>query len=254
VRLATFNLLNGTSLSDGRADAGRLAEAVRTLDPDVVGLQEVDRGQSRSAGRDLTAEVAEAAGGPHWRFAPALVGTPGGRWRAATDEEPVGEAHYGVGLVSRHPVLSWRTVRLPAAPVRSPVLLPGSRSLMMLQDEPRVGLAAVVDGPLGPMTVVTTHLSFVPVWNGVQLRRLVAGLRDLPRPQVLLGDLNMPGGFPRWLTGWRALASVPTYPAWEPRIQLDHVLATGPLPAVTAVETPELPVSDHRALLVQLDT
>jgi endonuclease/exonuclease/phosphatase family metal-dependent hydrolase len=254
VRLATFNLLNGTSLSDGRNDPRRLADAVRELDADVVGLQEVDRDQPRSNGRDLTAEVADAAGAAHWRFEPALVGTPGGQWRAAVDDEPAGAAHYGVGLVSRFPVLSWHVVRLPASPLRSPVLLPGSKQLVMLQDEPRVGLAAVVDTPSGRMTVATTHLSFVPVWNGVQLRRLVAGLRGLPRPQVLLGDLNMPGGVPRALTGWQVLAKAATYPAWEPRIQLDHVLGTGPLPPVSAVATPVLPVSDHRALVVTLDT
>lgn len=251
MRLATFNLLHGTSLSDGRVDAARLRAAAALLGADVVGLQEVDRGQARSAGLDLTAEVAAAMGAAHFRFAPALVGVPGATWRAATDDDHAGE-HYGVGLVSRWPVSGWRVVRLPAAPVRSPVLLPGSRRVIWLQDEPRVALAAVVQAPGGPLTVATTHLSFVPVWNGVQLRRLVAALADLPAPRVLLGDLNMPGGFPRWLSGWTPLARTPTYPAWEPRIQLDHVLASGDLPPVTSVETPVLPVSDHRALLVQL--
>lgn len=253
MRLATFNLLNGTSVSDGRVDAARLREASTTLRADVVGLQEVDRGQGRSSGRDLTAEVADAMGTPHWRFLPALVGTPGGDWRAATDADDEGrDAHYGVGLVTCFPVRSWHVVRLSAAPVRSPVLLPGSKQLLWLQDEPRVALAAVVDGPAGAMTVATTHLSFVPVWNGVQLRTVTAALAKLPGPRVLLGDLNMPGPLPRVLTGWRALARTATYPARDPRIQLDHVLAHGLLPEVTSVETPELPLSDHRALLVEL--
>ena len=254
MRLATFNLLNGTSLSDGRVEAARLHEAVRMLRADVVGLQEVDRGQSRSHGLDLTAEVAEASGAEHFRFVPALVGTPGGDWRAAHDHDThdTASAHYGVGLVSRWPVREWHVVRLPAARVRSPIVLPGTRTVVWLRDEPRVGLAAVVESPLGPMTVATTHLSFVPVWNGVQLRTLVAALAELPGPRVLLGDLNMPGGLPRWLSRWTSLARTPTYPAWEPRIQLDHVLASGDLPPVTAVETPVLPLSDHRALLVEL--
>jgi endonuclease/exonuclease/phosphatase family metal-dependent hydrolase len=259
VRLATFNLLNGTSLSDRQVVASRLHEAVAQLDADVVGLQEVDRGQPRSHGLDLTAEVARAAGvldggREHWRFVPALVGTPGGDWRAAQDaDDDTAEAHYGIGLVSRWLVRQWHVVRLPAAPVRSPVLLPGTRRMIWLQDEPRVGLAAVLETPRGPLTVGTTHLSFVPIWNGVQLRTFTAALRELPGPTVLLGDLNMPGSVPRWLTGWEVLARTPTYPAWDPKIQLDHVLGTGDLPPVAAVETPELPLSDHRALLVQLD-
>jgi endonuclease/exonuclease/phosphatase family metal-dependent hydrolase len=253
VRLATLNLLNGTSLQDRAVAPARVAQAVRLLRADVLGLQEVDRGQPRSHGADLTAAVAVATGAEHWRFVPALVGTPGGTWRPAIDEddETTGPA-YGVGLVSRWPVRSWHVTRLPAAPVRAPVLLPGTRQVIWLQDEPRVGLAAVVRTPYGEVTVATTHLSFVPGWNGRQLRTLTAGLARLPGPQVLLGDLNMPPPFPRLVTGWRVLARTPTYPAERPRVQLDHALARGDLPPVTAVQAPELPVSDHRALLVQL--
>lgn len=255
MRLATFNLLHGRSLSDGTVVADRLHDAVQHLAADVVGLQEVDRGQSRSDARDLTREVARSMGADAWRFVPALVGTPGATWRAAVDADhapDAGGAMYGCGLVSRYPVTSWQTVRLPAAPVRSPVLLPGTRRAVWLQDEPRVGIAAVLDTPLGALTVATTHLSFVPVWNGVQLRRLCRELAALPGPRVLLGDLNMPPPFPRVLSGWRVLAAAPTYPSTEPRIQLDHVLGSGPLPRVLSVETPQLPVSDHRALLVEL--
>ncbi|MBW3609862.1 MAG: GIY-YIG nuclease family protein [Actinobacteria bacterium] len=56
------------------------------------------------------------------------------------------------------------------------------------------------------MTIATTHLSFVPLWNGKQLRTLTGELGRLPGPRVLLGDLNMPPPFPRALTGWRPLA------------------------------------------------
>jgi endonuclease/exonuclease/phosphatase family metal-dependent hydrolase len=253
VRLATFNLLNGASLTDGSVSAAQLAESVRSLRPDVVGLQEVDRGQSRSQGADQTAAAAGALRTKYFRFAAALIGTPGGRWRAAADEDQDGtEPAYGVGLVSRWPVRSWHVVRLPAAPVRSPIVLPGTRQLIWLRDEPRVGLAAVVETPSGPVTVATTHLSFVPLWNGRQLRMLTAALARLPGPRVLLGDLNLPPPLPRLLTGWQVLARTRTYPADQPRIQLDHALGSGALPPVTAVEAPRLAVSDHRALLVEL--
>jgi endonuclease/exonuclease/phosphatase family metal-dependent hydrolase len=253
LRASTFNLLHGRSLIDGLVDADRLRDQVRSLDVDVVGLQEVDRDQPRSSGLDLTAVVAEALGASYYRFEPALIGTPGATWRAATDDDAgAGEPGYGVGLVSRYPVTAWKVVRLPASPVRAPVLLPGSRRMILLPDEPRVGLAAQLDTPLGPLTVATTHLSFVPVWNGVQLRTLTARLSTLPGPHLLLGDLNLPGRLPRWLSRWSSLVSEPTYPAPAPRIQLDHVLATPGLPHVAGVEVRELTLSDHRAIVVEL--
>ena len=253
MRLATLNLLNGTTLSEQAVVPGRLTEAVTALRADVVGLQEVDRFQSRSHAADLTRQVAEAMDSPHWRFVPALIGTPGADWRAATDDDHTSDAAaYGIGLVSRYPVRSWHVTRLAAAPVRSPIVLPGSKQVVWLQDEPRVGLAAVVETPLGVMTIATTHLSFVPVWNGKQLRTLTADLAHLPGPRVLLGDLNMPPPFPRVLSGWRVLAKAATYPAWKPRIQLDHVLGSGDVPPVRSVESPELAVSDHRGLLIEL--
>lgn len=253
MRLATLNLLNGTSLTDRSVSSARLVETVQELRADVLGLQEVDRWQPRSHAVDMTAAVADTMGTTHWRFVPALVGTPGGRWHAATDGDDGSEqAAFGVGLVSRWPVRSWHVTRLAAAPVRSPIMIPGSKQVIWLRDEPRVGLAAVVQTPIGDMTIATTHLSFVPVWNGVQLRKVTADLASLPGPRVLLGDLNMPPPFPRVLTRWASLARVATYPAWEPKVQLDHVLGSGDLPAVTAVESPELAVSDHRGLLVEL--
>lgn len=256
VRLATFNLLNGCSPADGRVVPGRLDAAVQTLDADVLAVQEVDRHQPRSGMRDQTADVAGAVGsGAHRRFAAAVLGTPGGSWRAASDSLCPGDGpSYGVGLVSRLPVHAWHVLRLPAAPVRSPVVVPGPQQrLMLLPDEPRVGLAAVVQLPAGQLlTVAGTHLSFVPGWNVVQLLRLVHWLRRLPQPVVLLGDLNLPGGIPPLLPGWRALARHATFPGSSPRWQLDHALAHGAVGPVQASSAVELPVSDHRALVVDL--
>ena len=54
MRMATFNILHGCSVRDGEVDVGRLRECVARLDADVLGLQEVDVGQPRSATADLT--------------------------------------------------------------------------------------------------------------------------------------------------------------------------------------------------------
>ena len=68
MRLATFNILNGRSLVDHIVDLDRLADAVTSLNPDVLALQEVDRNQPRSHCADLTAVAAEAMGAVSHRF------------------------------------------------------------------------------------------------------------------------------------------------------------------------------------------
>jgi endonuclease/exonuclease/phosphatase family metal-dependent hydrolase len=258
VRVATFNVLHGLVPQDGVVDVPRLCRVVAQLDPDVLGLQEVDRAQPRSAGLDLTAEAAAALGGAAYRFAPALIGTPGETCRPArADDAARGtEPAYGIGLVTRLPVRRWLAFWLPAAPVPAVLPLPGPpgrRSrLVVIRDEQRAVLAAVLDGPAGPFTVATTHLSFVPGWNVLQLRRVARALRRLPAPRLLIGDLNLPGPVPPLVTGWRRLAVRHTYPAWSPRLQIDHVLGSGPVPPVAAVAAPAVDVSDHRPLVVDL--
>ena len=258
MRLATFNLLHGRSLSDGNVHADRVATAVADLDADILGLQEVDRAQPRSGLLDLTAIAAEAMGAPVHRFAAAVVGTPGERWQPWRSDDDNAHPLYGIALVSRWPVLRWQITQLPAAPVRSPVWIPGpGGGLLMLKDEPRVLIAAVIDAPTGPMTVANTHLSFVPGWNIRQLRAAVRALRALPAPRVLLGDLNLPAGLARVFSGWHSLAKAPTYPSPAPKAQLDHILADPrgrrELGRVVQVRTPQAAVSDHRPLVVQLE-
>ena len=257
MRLASFNVLHGRSLVDGEVSTPRLAGACASLSADVLALQEIDRHQARSGAVDQTAAVAEAMGAVAWRFEPALVGEPGATWRAATDDDhdlarsAGAEAGYGVGLVSRLPVRAWHVVRLRAAKVRAPVAVPGGRGrLILLPDEPRVALAGEVETPAGPLLVASTHLSFVPGWNLVQLRQVTRALAALSLPCVLLGDLNVPGGLPAVATGWRALAQVKTFPGAKPSLQIDHALGHGSLPPVGAVTATELPLSDHRALVV----
>ena len=251
--MATFNILHGRSLVDGRVDLERFATAVEELDADVLGLQEVDRDQPRSFGADLTAVAAEAMGATSHQFVAALAGTPGTTWMAATGDEQPGSASYGIALLSRLPVHSWETIRLPAPPTRLPVRFPGRRWPVLASDEPRVAVAAVVDGPRGPLTVVTTHLSFVPRWNSWQLRRLMRALSGCcPEPLLLTGDLNMERGVPERITGLRSLAQAPTFPGHAPDRQLDHVLARGDVGLVRAASAPEVPLSDHRPLVVDL--
>src|SRR3954452_10471145 len=231
VRIATFNILHGRSLEDGQVDVDRLAQAVKALDVDVLGLQEVDRDQPRSLGADLTAVAAEAMNAVDSQFVAALSGTPGGTWMAATGEEQPGSASYGIALLSRFPVVSWRVVRLPPLRAGVPMWSQLTRRPFLARDEPRVAVAAGLDGPFGQLTACKTHLSFLPGWNAVHLRQWVRSLGGTREPLVLIGDLNMQQRQAARISGLRPIASAATFPTQEPRRQLDHVLVRGHLRA-----------------------
>ncbi len=251
MRAATFNILHGLSLADGRVELSRLAAAVRVLDVDVLAMQEVDRNQPRSSGADLTAVAAEAMGATADRFVPALIGTPGGEWRAATDDESASEPGYGIALLSRHPVSDWRVIRLPGSPLPAPIPSAGRIPVRLVRDEPRVAVGAIVHSPEGPVRVVTTHLTYLPAWNVHQLRRLQQALPSEENPLLLLGDLNMGPSVAGAATGLRPLATQPTFPSYAPRRQLDHILARG-LGAHVPGEAIPFALSDHQALTVEV--
>ena len=252
MRVATFNILHGAVPGRDQVDPALLGESVAALDADLVGLQEVDRHQPRSGGADLTALAAQAMGARAHRFAAALAGTPDALWTAATGAEQPDTAAYGVALLSRHPVTDWRVVRLPAAPVPLPPRFHGRHRVELGGDEARVALVAEVAAPDGPVQVVTTHLSFLPLWNGVQLRRLRRSLGDGSRPALLLGDLNMGPERAARITGMRSLVSAVTFPAHEPVLQIDHVLGRGPVRTAGSRAVP-LPISDHLALVAEVE-
>jgi endonuclease/exonuclease/phosphatase family metal-dependent hydrolase len=249
VRIATFNILSGRAPSDDSVDETRFRAAIATLDADVLGLQEVDRDQPRSDHADLTALAADAMRAVDHRFVAALVGTPDS-WSGASGDEAAGVPAYGIALLSRYPVHAWHVVRLPPAPVRLPYRFEGRLRPEWVRDEPRVALLADLQTPRGPMRVVTTHLSFLPWWNGHQLRMLTRSLGRSDGPTIITGDLNMRPRRAERITGLESLAAGATFPAGAPVVQLDHVLADAPLR--TNGGPVALDVSDHCALVVEV--
>lgn len=252
MRLATFNILHGRSVDDEDVDIDRLADCVRRLDADVLALQEVDYDQPRSAMADLTAVAAEAMGAVSHRFVAAISGTPGATWMAATGHEQPGTASYGIALLSRFEALTWQVLRLPRIPVKFPMFLPRPARLQMIDEEPRAAVLARFATDLGPLTVANTHLSLVPGWNRVQLRRLARDLRGFPGPRVLMGDLNMRPPKPQRSTGLRPLGTALTFPVGSPHRQLDHILTDDARLVAEACSAPALSISDHRPLIIDV--
>ena len=188
--------------------------------------------------------------------------------RLETRDDPgadTGRSAYGIGLLTRLPVTAQRAVALPGGgdgvrPARP--RNPGRPPSPGWDREPRAALVATLDlrardwAPAageGMFTVVVTHLSYLP-WRGV--RQLRMALRAAPgvEPAVLLGDLNLPAWAVRAAAprGWRHAGGGPTYPAWRPRVQLDHLLVRGAL-RLRAVRRAAPGPSDHLALVADLD-
>jgi endonuclease/exonuclease/phosphatase family metal-dependent hydrolase len=186
------------------------------------------------------------------RFAAALSGTPGATWIAASENDLPGVASYGIALLSRYPAESWQILRLPRIPTRVPLYLRTPRKVIIVREEPRAAVMGRLLTPAGPIVVANTHLSYVPGWGRHQLRRIRRDLAPLHDPVILMGDLNMANGLPAQITGYRSLAQHVTFPIDEPDRQLDHILLRGRLGKVTASSAPALPLSDHRALIVDL--
>jgi endonuclease/exonuclease/phosphatase family metal-dependent hydrolase len=187
----------------------------------VLALQEVDVRSPRSGDADEAAAVA-AATGMCEVFGESLRWADGGS--------------YGNALLVRGEL---RDVEVRHHDVRE-----GS--------EPRTAILATadVDG-FGPVSVAATHLGFGGEGRE-QLPALVPVLCRRAGPHVLLGDLNLVLDEVRPLVEpslW-AVESVPTFPAHRPRRQLDHVAVAGLV--VEAIDVVHLPVSDHRALVVDL--
>ncbi len=280
LRLASFNILHGQTVSsaaahstahhsspaDGPPDSDALLSAVREINADVLGLQEVDRNQPRSGHADQAALVSAGIGAEHWQFLPTVIGTPGGvdSFRPATLAERAADfvathPDYGVALVSRYPVTKWHNTTFPAAPLSLPLLVQtdGRPRVLRVRDEQRAVIAAQIETPHGAVTVVTAHLSFVPGFNVKQLRRITRWVASLPRPLVLLGDFNLPAGIPASVTGMTPLLRQPTFPSYKPRVQFDHILVDGFTPAQisdakSSAKVWPLAVSDHCAVSIDL--
>jgi endonuclease/exonuclease/phosphatase family metal-dependent hydrolase len=258
LRLASVNTASGLDRGSWTISVDRLGAAVADLEADVVALQEVDYLLERTGAVDQATAVATACAGsgPPWqhRFAAAVHGTPGDpRTFRSADATRAGEPSYGIALLTRWEVTAWHELRMPPGRARLPVPLPAGspHRVLWAPDEQRVALAGVLATPQGPLSVISTHLSFSPLHAVTQLRRLVAWSTLLPRPVVLLGDLNLPGTVPARLTGWRPLVRSATYPSGRPRLQLDHALADGDV-RVGFGCTVVVGGSDHRAPVVDV--
>ena len=278
MRITSWNFLHGQPLKPPVADPSRLerdgvaeqryAGAVQTLESDLIALQEVDFNLERSGNENQSGAVARIMGTAHWGFAPAISGTPGDKWRKLKSDEQlvitdsnIGQVKelgsYGIAIISKVPVKSWLRLELGRSIIGMPLLIgneKGKLAMLYVKDEPRVAIAAVLENG---WSVINTHLSFVPLVNIYQLFKLSRWATSIEREYstkvILLGDFNLPGGIPSKLTSWKRATQSLSYPSWAPKISFDYILMRQEhLAESEEVITPDLDISDHRAISIDL--
>lgn len=267
MRLTSWNLQHGLAMPpDKEIDNNALLSAeIDRLKSDVIGLQEVDYFLARSGAQNQVGNVAAMMNAEHWAFAPSLMGSPDEDWRTpldsdekvVTDRSGVGSPGYGIGLVSKIPVVSWHRLDLKGSPVGVLMSFPvnGKLKRFYVRDHPRSALGAILDNG---WLVINTHLSFVPFFNFVQLIKIkrwanTLGIADKAKI-IVMGDMNIPFAFFVRGLKWRSLAAQRTFPSWYPKLQIDFILSQKLKPSdVRHIQYPHLGISDHLPLQIEVD-
>ncbi len=169
MRVVTWNLWWRFGPWEARQKA--ILTALRELRPDVVGLQEVWAADGENQAEWLAGEL-----GMHWAWAPSPAPE---RWRRRIGDPTV---DIGNAVLSRWPVVSRRSLRLPA-----PTAL----------DDGRLALHTRLAAPAYDIAFVTTHLTSAPDGSAVRCRQVAAlagfiaeNRVDTPFPTVVTGDFN----------------------------------------------------------------
>lgn len=158
VRVVSYNIKHGHGM-DGQVDLKRIAGVLKKLQPDFVGLQEVDLRATRSGKTNQVNDLAEMMS-MHPGFG-SFMDFQGGR--------------YGMAILSRYPLRNVHSLRLPNG------------------NEPRVALIAEVQLPNGAsVLLVNVHFDWVgnDKYRFAQATELANHLRTQTKPFILLGDFN----------------------------------------------------------------
>jgi len=230
LRVMTYNIHHCEGV-DGKLDLPRIASIINRQDCDLVALQEVDRNTMRSKSVDQIAELGKLTGlQPYFGKA---IDYDGGE--------------YGLGILSKLPVVVSKSMQLPSGPKR----------------EQRIALEVFVKPQNCPGFVfVSTHLDHSSGENdraiqNTELKRLF-GVG--PSQSILAGDFNSTQNKPELepiLSKWVDVDSKemsPTIPVLKPTRKIDYIFLQKDAPwTVESARVLDEPLaSDHLPLLAIL--
>jgi endonuclease/exonuclease/phosphatase family metal-dependent hydrolase len=217
MRLATYNIHIGKDVED-TLNLDKTIDTLRTVDADVVALQEVERHSLRTGFVDQPKKIAEALG-MDYRFGVALK---------------VGLFEFGDVLLSRYPILSAEKIELPSG------------------RETRQALLASLDVHGKTLNVLVTHLGLSAQERSEHVSVLDKRLAALEGPVAVMGDFNCPLEAPElkpWLSWMQNTAKQPlqTFPGLSD--QIDGILLSKGHFDIKKTYTVESSASDHVPLV-----
>jgi endonuclease/exonuclease/phosphatase family metal-dependent hydrolase len=221
-----------------RGEPYDVAAAISRLDAEVICLQEawlpepaaavVAAGDSEPHADAVAAAASQLGAALHRvpqrsgiRLADIGLHSAGPAGRASGD--------FCLAVLTTLPVISYQVHSLGRAPLDR---LPRLAQVICLR------LATGAD-----IRIVNTHLTH-RLTSPVQLGALWRYLRRQPGPTIIAGDLNMPRLIAGRLAGFEPAVSGSTWPAWQPWIQLDHLLASREIATIVGSVLPPAG-SDH---------
>ncbi len=163
------------------------------------------------------------------------------RVRATARWEEAEQGTWGIAVLVR-----------PELPIEATRVIPMS----ILRADRVLRAALVVDLTVAgtPISVAGTHMSHLHVGSHRNWAELRRQMRTEARPDaVLAGDMNTWGPLVHaFMPGWKRAVIGPTWPAWRPHSQIDHIIVRG---AVRPLSGAVLPASgsDHRPVRAELE-
>ena len=230
-RVVSYNLHSGRSAA-GDEVFDQQVEFLRTLSPDLLAVQEVDRDWPRSANVDQSRALALALDMRGF-FSPNLLGP----WMVGRNTY-----QYGIAVFWRGGAEMLGGAALPGVPGRE------HRGLAYVEIETRQG--GLIFGNI--------HLGRSPAERSAQAEFVAEWLTSRSLPTILAGDFNMIPGSPEYhrlvaaATDVTAGLDLVTFPDDVPDRQRDYVFITAGLRA-GSVATIDSDLSDHRPVIVEIE-
>lgn len=237
LRVLIYNVHAGRDAA-GADNLERVAAVIADSGADVVLLQEVDRGTSRSGGVDQLAQLMRLTGF-HGAFGKSLDFQGG---------------EYGIAVLSRWPIAASEVIPLRIDP-------PQPRAGGSL--EPRIAFLVETITPAGPLAVVNTHFdaSRDERWRLQETTDLLEALAERMEIALAGGDFNSEPGsavHQRLVDGglrdaWLECGLGPalTFPAAGPVKRIDYVFLADDT-RCNGARVLDSDASDHRPLLVEI--